>query len=448
VADRTGAALKRRSALVATWVALPLLGAIWVLSRYRHTWYFYDEWSLVREVADCRGAVKCATTSFNGHLWILNHVVYRIQTTWFGLNGHRFVYGLFILSLVALHLSIAAVLRALRLSAPLCVAAGGLVTYLGVGSQSMLFEIQVATNAASAASFAAAAIAMSRPASRASIASVSALCIFAFASDSATALVALVFIAVVAWTRWSPAAVVAALSAPVVLHLVWLRFGDPGPTFGAPLHDQLVLVGQLLLRGAGGLVGGEAIAGAVVLAVAGTCLAAGLLRRRLDRATILTVVAGAGTAIVAAAFVAQRRTAVVGDDFVAFNRYVQTESLFLVLAVVPALAGVAASRWRNQLQLVLTGAVVAGFLVGLSPLLEYRDTFETYNETVHASALQGVALLDHGCPPGTAVDLDAAPAADTSPQLTMRLLARARAEGWLRPSTADVSPEVIARVCR
>lgn len=64
------------------WIAIPGLGGFWAAYGLRHTYFFYDEWSMIDRVV--RLPFWAGTTSsFNGHLWMLQYWLYRAQTSWF-----------------------------------------------------------------------------------------------------------------------------------------------------------------------------------------------------------------------------------------------------------------------------------------------------------------------------------------------------------------------------
>ena len=65
------------------WIVVPVSGALWATRQLRHSYFFYDEWSIIGRVLHMpAGAGTMA--SFNGHLWMLQYWLYRAQVSWFG----------------------------------------------------------------------------------------------------------------------------------------------------------------------------------------------------------------------------------------------------------------------------------------------------------------------------------------------------------------------------
>jgi hypothetical protein len=142
------------------WGAVPLAGLVWVLAHLPGTYFFDDEWSLIGRVLDAPDAWSASFDGFNGHLIFVSFWTYWVQLRLFGLDGHTFVYLVFAFSLVAMHVSLAALLRAAGAPGLVAVLGAGLVVYFGVGSQNMVFEFQLAWNLAYTTAFVAAVVAL------------------------------------------------------------------------------------------------------------------------------------------------------------------------------------------------------------------------------------------------------------------------------------------------
>ena len=119
-----------------------MAGAVWALRRLVYTSPFYDEWTLIDQVIH-RSLWSSAFTSFNGHLWVFQDLLYRAQVVWFGAGSHWLVVGVFVVVLVWLHASFTLLARAVGVPLVPALAAGLAITYLGRGSQDFVFAVQV-----------------------------------------------------------------------------------------------------------------------------------------------------------------------------------------------------------------------------------------------------------------------------------------------------------------
>ena len=129
------------------------------------TYYFYDEWSMV-DRAVRSNMFDAATTSFNGHLWLVQDVLYRVQVAVFGVDDHAFISVLFVAALVVLHLSLAWLLHRGGVPGVASPLVAGLLVYLGAASQNFLFAVQVSPISAAACGLLATAIAIGHSPSR------------------------------------------------------------------------------------------------------------------------------------------------------------------------------------------------------------------------------------------------------------------------------------------
>ena len=422
-------------------------GGVWVLSRATPAYYFYDEWSLLRSL-QVVGPTETITAGFNGHLFVLPSLLYRAQMA-LGLDSHVLVYGVFIASLMSLHSSLDLLLRRLGVEEPLAVAAAGLVTYFGVGSTNMLFEIQSMTNFVYALGFAAAALVIGPP-GRWPVALISGMLVLAFAWDSAGAAVAAVFVGIVAFFVRGWRAAAAALAVPVLLQAWWLLFGAAGPDFGGSFSEQIAFGRRMLALAAGGLVAGGSWSGVVVLA-AGAVAVAVYVMGGAARPVIATAAAGWAAALAMVVLTAHSRSSTVVDgDFSASNRYLQSVALYLVPALLPALVAVL-GRLRSARELVvpvLAGLAVVVFASDLHVVFRYREAFEQWNQESERAARETLSVVRDGCPDGTSPDPLALPAGSISPQLSVELLTWLEGRGLYDGARAwPPSPERVALIC-
>ncbi|MEP6299401.1 MAG: hypothetical protein ABJ382_18915, partial [Ilumatobacter sp.] len=217
--------------VVAQALAAALLGVSWAGRRLRHTYFYFDEWSMIGRVTQL-GPIDGATTSFNGHLWLFQDAIFRVQAVVFGLDSNVFVVAVFVLSLVALHLSLAAL--AVRVGVPVVPALmlAGLLTYLGPAAQNFVFAVQVSPTFATAAAVAVPAIVSGRQPTMRRCVIVSTLLLSSVSFDSGVGLMALALgggSVVALWPRrrwWvlAPSGLVTAS---------WYTFGNLGPEFDA-----------------------------------------------------------------------------------------------------------------------------------------------------------------------------------------------------------------------
>jgi hypothetical protein len=430
-----------------------VLLAVAVFTRYTHTYFFYDEWSMIDRVTFHSSNVDAAFESFNGHLWVLNYLTYFVQVRWLGIADHLFVYIVFCSSLLFLHLSLAGVLRELGLPAVVAVLAAAVVVYFGPGAQNMVFEVQLGPNLALAFSFVAALVVLRWSPSPLSATGVSAVLLLAFVSDSSIAAIGLVFVAVLVGCRWRERLGLAALLLPVLASIAWLvrTGGDFGPDVPVGLRQQWEFAVRLALRAVGGLAGNGELVGGVVVGAAAVLLLDALRRRVVSGRPLFGLAAGGIAAAVATATVAHSRAGIVGNDFVDYNRYIQLVAIFALVALLPPLYQAlrpAHPRGRSAAMAVTSIVIVAVFLSNWSSLRDYRQTFEGWNVRTKMLVAQSIAVLDRGCPPGLAPDPEARPLGALDPTLRVALLdvLRRRHDADL-PPPRRVDPLIRDTIC-
>jgi hypothetical protein len=451
----SSARLTRRDVAAAALICA--LFTLWGALGLRGSWFFYDEWSLIG-VELRRPWTSEILLNFNGHLWAVPYLIYRIQLYGFGLNSHLFVEVVFVATLLALQLSIAAVLRAGGVGVATSLLAGGGLAYLSAGLQDSTFTAQIGNNLATACCLFAVALVLRRPATGRVAAGAGALLVLAAGCDSGTALPLVIFAAVVMALTWrSPYALAAAPALGVLV--AWYATVPLGPTFPGSFGYRLVFAGNLLLTSLGALTGlpvaAQFLAGCAVLAGAVWLLARAWQRGRLtgERRTLLA--GGLAATAVLIASIAQTRATLVGGNFTPFNRYLEQVDVPLVLATFPTAVVVVASNERLAGRLAVlrrAGPALAISALTLIGVLVLRptllDPFYEQNALVHHDALSAVAVIDRGCPSGTALHLPSWPALGYSPQMSTGLLRELIAHRYLSaPSRQVVDPAVSALMC-
>lgn len=432
----------------AAWVLIPCLGAVWAVVGLRHTWFFYDEWSMIHRVTHL-SAADGAFASFNGHLWVLQYFIYWSQVSWFGVDSHQFVAMSFVASLVLMHLAIAAVLRAAEVPLSVSLLGAGLVTYLGVASQNTLFAVQLSPTLTTALCFGSAAVALARPPTPWSMTTIGAWLLMAVGVDSGMALPGIVFATIVIAGVWRSRHVLVIVPALLALG-AWFVAGDLGPSFPSSISTRLSFLMHLLLRSLGGVIGGTESSGTMLAVAAVVIVGIGWRRGVLAGTERTLLLAGTSTAFLTAVAIAQARAGVVGDNFTDFNRYLQNVAVPLFVGLVPAVAVTlrSVSGRRAFLSWVPSALIVAAFVAGLGPRRTYASTFVGWNVAVRQSALSATTIIRDGCPPGLRLDPASAPAGDLSPQMTTRLLVELMNRGAMTaPAAWDVDPEVLGRMC-
>lgn len=413
-------------------------------------YYFYDEWSMIY-IGSHFKALDGMTTSFNGHLWMMEYWIYRIQVSVFGLDSRFFISACFVVAIVALHLSIAAVLRACDLPRQLSLMIGGLLAYLGCASQNFIFTVQVSLVLSMAAGlFGAAIVLRNLPSTRAIVGT--GLCLLAssvLASGVAIGVVA--FAGVIAAIRWRWAAVSAVAPAAIVL-VWWFTTAELGEHYPAALGDRVSFASRLLLQSVGAVAGNERAVGAMLSGVAMTLIVVALVCRWLDKRAVTLLVAGIASAIVTAAAIAQSRAGIRGFNFENFNRYLSYVAIPLTLAAAPALVAVVRNipfgkRQTSLVRAVPAGAVAIAFILGLSTASSYTELFEVWNVQTRHDVVAATLVINEGCPSGVAPDPASFPTS-YNPQLTTQLLRELVERGALSIGPTEAAdPVVTARMC-
>jgi hypothetical protein len=409
-------------------VLVPLAAVGLVVPRYRHTAYFYDEWSMLeRTIAP--SFVHAGVEPFNGHLYFAAFLTYRAQLG-MGLHGHALVWTVFCMSLVACNVAVALALWAARVPALAAVVAGAVITYFGPAAQLMTLEFQFGMVAAVALSFFAAFIALRNDPSRASAAAIAVVLILATTFDSGSAAGGAVFVAVLLALRGRDRWTFVALAPPAAALGAYLVINGTSPTWPAPIGTELSVGAHLVLLAAGGLAGGGLVTGVVVLVAAGCLFAYAIAAGRMSRDARHCLTAGSVAALVLAGLIATSRAGIVKNDYLDFNRYTGLVAFFLLFALlVPAVAiardllGARARRIGPATAVVL----VLVFVGNLAPLHRYRTLVEGWQTSAHSLTLQASQQLERGCPGGRPVNADGLPLGALGPQLPVALLQRLEA---------------------
>jgi len=444
--------------LIVVVVAVLAAGALWAALHLRGSYFLYDEWSMIERVSH-RSVWSGMTASFNGHLWMAQYWVYRVQVSAFGVDSHAFVCGVFVVSLVLLHAAVAAVLRAARLRVLDVVLLGGLLTYLGASSQNMLFAVQVSPTLSAAAGFGAVALTLGGPSSLREpswrrAAAVGTLLLACVAVDSGVALGLVVCCAIVAGGLWRSLRV-AALAPAVLLLAGWYAFGDLGPRFPASVGARAAFARRLLLQSAGSVVGGGQIVGAVLLLASAIVLGQGARRRHVHGPVAVLAIGGVVAALVTTVGIAQSRAGLKGFTFVDFNRYLSNVALPLYVGLVPAVAVAVRAWWHSRerpggsvLVALPAVCVAVAFALGLSPLWHYARGFTAWNRSVHMKVQAATVVIRDGCPSGAAPVPASQPAGVLSPQISTALLRELLQRGALHAPTGPAfDPNVTIAMC-
>jgi hypothetical protein len=456
---------------ISTWL-VPLLGVCWAAWNLRGGYFFYDDWAMIDRVLHTT-PVEGMTTGYNGHLWILQDWVYRIQVFWFGVDDNTFIRGVFLCALLVLHLSLASLLRASGLSRASSTMLGGLLTYLGAGAENFMWPVQLSATLSVAAGVAAAAIALRRmPPATAHIAAVGVLSLLSVGLDSAIAFMSVTLAAVVTLLAWRGIARLAVVPAIVALGL-WTFLADRGPSFPADAATRAAFAVRLVLHASGGVFGLGPTAGAIALIIALALIGIGFHKGYLDRRSRIMLAAGSAAALVVVAALTVARAGIAGLDFTNGSRYLHNVIIPMTLAAAPALAatgrGLAlrsasdksgrASRPRRPTirraesppALALLGLclIVAAFILGLAPKERWAPTFRRYNAETRAGLASAAVVIRLGCPSGAQPDAASTPLDFIGPQVPTRLIRELLDRGLLdAPPPMRPDPAIVARMCR
>lgn len=454
------------------WVAFPLAGVLWVATWYSHHWFYYDEWTTIDRSFDSWTAMF---SGHQGHLEIPSYVIYRLQRSWFGLLNHRLVWLAFMASIAAFQVSVAALLTQLRVPALLSLLSAAIITFFGVGGQSVTWEFQLGINFALAATFFAAFVALDPTRTRRTAVAIAALLVVAAISDSGLALFGLLFVSalVVAlwWRRWS--LMLIALVPAGVVHGAWLLFGDQGPKYSTTFHKIWVFFERLVLLAAGGLVGGGetgsaafgekpkpplqlsgTTVGVIVLVLGAVCVLYAVRRRRLDRVLTVVLIAGVTTAILEAGAISKTRAFLIKPEDITGSRYVQWVAVFMLIALAPVAVAVLRSGDPRRNRII--GGVAAVLLVAvlgvsIKELAPVRRSGEEWGADTKSFVAAAITVINDGCPPGLELDppAQAIPGGDLAPQITVEVLQKVLRDGAL-PASMGIAPlgQITRAMCK
>lgn len=453
VAHEQGRSRSRRREL-ASWFGVPAVGALWAAYRLRRTYFFYDEWSMIDRVMHLPTWTGM-TRSFNGHLWVFQGLLYRIQVAWFGVDSHLFVCVIFLLSLIALHVTVAMVFKGGGVPWFMSLVAAGLLTYLGAASQNFVFAVQTSPNLALAVGLSAAVVAVTRQPTTVGFALAGTMMVLSVAFDSAAALTSISFSAVVLLIAWRGRYSLAVLPSLVAMGW-WYLTGDLGPVDDGSLAIKARFAVHLFLRSIGSLFAQGELAGGVILALVAATVSVGLAKGAVVGNTRAVLAAGMFSTVVTTAAIAHSRAVTVGVNFVDYNRYLQNVLIPFALAALPAVyATLRGLRWAGHSTRYaplrgMAGPVIVGlaFLLGLSPLRAYNRSFEAWNVAVRDGVRDATAVIAGGCPSGAPPAPLSQPLGDLSPQVSTRLLQELLERGALTSSGGrEVDQTVIDRMC-
>ena len=440
---------------------------IWIATRYRHNYYYFDEWSMID---DTRGSWFDMFGGFQGHLEVFSFIIYRVQRSWFGLEGHQLVYLAFMVSLAALQLSVAAVLRRLGLSTVLALLSATVAVYLGPGAQGMSWQFMLGINLALAFSFVAGYFALGEAKTPKTAMLITGLLLLAFAADSGVAVFGAVFAGLIVVLLWPLTLTLRVLALPAIAHVAWLLFGQAQIGETTSFDTTFTFANRLFLYSLAGLVGGgevqpelggpgnptipinAAVLGLIVFVVTGLVIAAGIVRHRLTRAHVVTLIAGMVAAVVSVLLIAWKRAFLIPPTNIIGSRYVQWIAVLLVVALAPAIAATlrARSQQTNRIIVVAVAIALAGvFVVNLDTLRPARRFNEEWSQASKAEVARAVAVLSNGCGKGSDPALHAKPSPGLNPAITVELLQDLLADEALTPKFGiPPLPETRDIVCR
>lgn len=413
------------------WIVVPLAGLSWVLAHLSGTYYFYDEWSMIGRVVGSTNALSASFESFNGHLIFVTFWLYWVQLHLFGLGDHTLVYLVFALSLVAMHVTLALLLRTVRVPAIVALLGAGIVVYFGVGSQSMVFEFQLSWNLAYTSGFAAALIALRCRPTGPAAGALTGILLCGLLCDSAIATLGIVLVVVVLFCGWPRRTAIAAVALPVMAAAWWSAVVGRDLGGRESLAQEAAVAWRLIAAAAAGF-GGRHGPGLTVTALSLALVIGGLLRRSFDRRTISFTSAATVTLVAGILLVTVTRAKIIGDDVVDVNRYVQMVGIYLLLVILPPGWRIVSPRLsRYSAQPVVIVALSAMFVVNLGPLNSYRREFDAWNVQTRALVGQSAAVIARGCGPSRTLNLAAQPLTRLGPQISVSLLQHLLANGDL-----------------
>lgn len=414
---------------------IPVIGFVWVGSRYSENWYFADDWLMLRRTL---GPLHGLFSSHVGHLQVFSHVLLTVQRSVFGLDGHELPWVALALSLAAMQVALAMLLCRLGMSTLFAMLMATLVTYFGPGGQNVAWEFQWNVNAMFALCFLAAFASLGERITRRTAFTVSALTLLATGADSQLTVLPLVLIAVLVVLLWPKRLAALALIPPVVAQLAWFAFGNQGPSGSSSFERKWTFAYRLLFQSAAGLVGGgtngtntEGVVntpvipispntlGLLVLVTAAVVVTFGIWRRRLSRSVMVGLVGGSAAALITVGVLAKTRAffytppfgPILGispnelkyPDFFG-TRYVQFVAVFLVVALAPAIAVTMRSLRTppsRGASLAVAAGLIAVFVVNLSQLGSVVRNYEAGARGTKQLVAELVTLTKTKCGPAS-----------------------------------------------
>lgn len=439
---------ERRSVVGVSFALAGGIGALWAWRVLRTTYFFQDEWAMIRRGV-ILGPIESSTKTFNGHIWLFQDTFYRVQALGFGLDSNRFIVVAFLGALVTLHLTLAALARQLGMPLVPALLFGALLTYLGPAAQNYVFAVQISPTLATGAAIAAATVVLGSRRSARSLTLVATLLLVSVLLDSVIGFLALSLgggLVLQLWPRrhwWvlAPAGLVTAF---------WLAFLDLGPTIPSPIGERLTFALELAARSAGALVGSGPWVGVVVLtgvlAVTVAHVRAGEMKGS-DRAV---TIAGAVATTIFIGAIAQSRAGVEIFSFYQNNRYCQNVAIPLSVTVLPSGIGLARRMSSGNVgAAALSVAFVVAFLFGQNDARGYEKEFVDRNDLVRNSVIDTLSLISTNCPSGQPPLPDVDIVGLLSPGLRVELIAELARRGLLSPDQAPRVPDetLLARLC-
>jgi hypothetical protein len=441
------------------WVFIPLLFSAWGAINLRNTWFFYDEWGVIGYEMT-RSLRSGLIFNLNGHLWIENFLLYRIQVLGFGLQSHLFVELIFLISLLSLQLSLAWLLRTAKVPVAISLLLAGVVVYMPGAWTNSIFTVQIAN--ASAFAFGLIAMAISvRFRSTCSRSLVAVMLVSSVVCDSGTATALLVMVATVVCLLEGFRYLWPTIPAAVIL-CWWYLTANLNPSSPGTLGHRVVVASQLLPRSLGAFLGiqvaNQFLAGLVLLTLIAVGVGWAIKKDLLPPTDRSLLIAGLlGTAIFVLA-IAQSRAGLIGANWTTWSRYLGQIDIPFSIAVTPALHRLA-MHVADQLQLSrrISTVLACGIPVVLIAIVGFgvinlRSPIETpfiqENIDVHHDMESALVVINDGCPAKTRLSINAAPAASLSPQVEVWLLQLLIHQGKFHPdSGAQPDRAVTARIC-
>jgi len=367
---------------------------------------------------------------YNGHLWTLQYLVYRIQVLELGINSHLFVEIVFLASLLSLELSLSYLLRRARVPLVASLLLAAMATYLNGALQNNIFVVQLASNFCFALCLLATALILGSTASLQRASVVGTLLFASVFCDSGIALAMVIVVAVVMVRSWPRRYWFTVLPAAVVL-VLWFSLENLGPSLATTFSYKCVFAGNLLITSLGTLVGGAFLAGCIVAGVVLLLLAYAFWKRLIRGVVATILMAGLVGTLVEVLAISQARASVIGGSLATANRYLGQVALVLVIALAPLVTVVFAdvlsrfslSRGREVVRAVLPAVLIVGaFAFSFNLRHDYQNAFGTSNTIVKTDAQSAAVLLERGCPSGTSLVLGTRPAGAQSPPMITGLI--------------------------